>query len=74
MYRVSVDVGGTFTDCLVLGEEGELRRFKSPTTPHDPSLGFLACLEKAANGAFSISYEWRARSALSTSPDLAMQR
>jgi N-methylhydantoinase A len=48
MYRVSVDVGGTFTDCLVLGEEGELRQFKSPTTPHDPSLGFLACLEKAA--------------------------
>jgi N-methylhydantoinase A len=48
MYRVSVDVGGTFTDCLVLGEEGELRQFKSPTTPQDPSLGFLACLEKAA--------------------------
>ena len=48
MYRVSVDVGGTFTDCLVLGEEGELRQFKSPTTPQDPSLGFLACLERAA--------------------------
>jgi len=48
MYRVSVDVGGTFTDCLVLGEEGELKQFKSPTTPQDPSLGFLACLEKAA--------------------------
>lgn len=48
MYRVSVDVGGTFTDCLVLGNEGELRQFKSPTTPQDPSLGFLACLEKAA--------------------------
>ena len=48
MYRVSVDVGGTFTDCLVLDENGELRQFKSPTTPQDPSLGFLACLEKAA--------------------------
>jgi len=48
MYRVSVDVGGTFTDCLVLGEEGELKQFKSPTTPQDPSLVFLACLEKAA--------------------------
>ncbi len=48
MYRVCVDVGGTFTDCLVLGEEGELKQFKSPTTPQDPSLGFLACLEKAA--------------------------
>jgi N-methylhydantoinase A len=49
MYRVCVDVGGTFTDCLVLDETGELRQFKSPTTPQDPSLGFLACLEKAAN-------------------------
>ena len=48
MYRVCVDVGGTFTDCLVLEEKGELRQFKSPTTPQDPSLGFLACLEKAA--------------------------
>jgi N-methylhydantoinase A len=49
MYRVCVDVGGTFTDCLVLDETGELKQFKSPTTPQDPSLGFLACLEKAAN-------------------------
>jgi N-methylhydantoinase A len=48
MYRVSVDVGGTFTDGLVLDEKGELRQFKSPTTPQDPSRGFLACLEKAA--------------------------
>jgi N-methylhydantoinase A len=49
MYRVTVDVGGTFTDCLVLDENGDLRQFKSPTTPQDPSLGFLACLEKAAH-------------------------
>jgi N-methylhydantoinase A len=48
MYRICVDVGGTFTDGLVLDEKGELRQFKSPTTPQDPSLGFLACLEKAA--------------------------
>jgi N-methylhydantoinase A len=48
MYRICVDVGGTFTDGLVLDQNGELRQFKSPTTPQDPSLGFLACLEKAA--------------------------
>jgi N-methylhydantoinase A len=48
MYRICVDVGGTFTDGLVLDENGELRQFKSPTTPQDPSIGFLACLEKAA--------------------------
>ena len=48
MYRACIDVGGTFTDCLVLDEQGELLECKSPTTPQDPSLGFLACLEKAA--------------------------
>ncbi len=48
MYRICVDVGGTFTDGLVLDEKGELKQFKSPTTPEDPSVGFLACLEKAA--------------------------
>lgn len=48
MYRACIDVGGTFTDCLTLDATGELRQFKSATTPADPSLGFLACLEKAA--------------------------
>jgi N-methylhydantoinase A len=48
MYRACIDVGGTFTDCLVLESNGELRQFKSATTPEDPSLGFLASLEKAA--------------------------
>jgi len=46
--RASVDVGGTFTDCLVLDEKGELAKFKAPTTPKDPSDGFLRSLEKAA--------------------------
>jgi len=29
--RVCVDVGGTFTDCLVLDESGALQQFKAPT-------------------------------------------
>ncbi|HLC25997.1 MAG TPA: hydantoinase/oxoprolinase family protein [bacterium] len=48
MYRACIDIGGTFTDCLVLDDQGDIHEFKSPTTPQDPSLGFLACLEKAA--------------------------
>jgi N-methylhydantoinase A len=51
MYRVAIDVGGTFTDCLVLDGDGRLSQFKSPTTPADPSDGLLACLEKAAKAA-----------------------
>ena len=49
MYRVSIDVGGTFTDCLVLDERsGELRQFKAPTTPSDPSIGCIDAVAKAA--------------------------
>lgn len=48
MKRVSIDVGGTFTDCLVLEESGEIRAFKAPTTPQDPTQGLLNALEKAA--------------------------
>ncbi len=50
MSRISIDVGGTFTDCLVLDASGDLKQFKSPTTPDDPSLGFMNSLEKAATG------------------------
>ncbi|HYB71929.1 MAG TPA: hydantoinase/oxoprolinase family protein [Candidatus Sulfotelmatobacter sp.] len=48
MKRVCVDVGGTFTDCLVLDEAGDLRLFKAPTTPKDPTVGFLNAFGKAA--------------------------
>lgn len=50
MYNICIDVGGTFTDCLVMDDAGTLRQFKSPTTYPDPSLGFMASLEKAAHG------------------------
>ena len=49
MYRIAIDVGGTFTDCLVLQEEtGEVSQFKAPTTPADPSVGLMDALEKAS--------------------------
>ncbi|MBM4433561.1 MAG: hydantoinase/oxoprolinase family protein [Chloroflexi bacterium] len=50
MYRVCIDVGGTFTDCLVLDGHGQVRQFKSPTTPADASVGFLSAVAKAARG------------------------
>jgi len=46
--RVCVDVGGTFTDCLVMDETGLLQKFKSSTTPTDPSKGFMDAMTKAA--------------------------
>ena len=45
--RVSVDIGGTFTDCVV--EDGRSRRvYKAPTTPADPPCGVIDVLAKAA--------------------------
>lgn len=48
MKRVAIDVGGTFTDCLVMDESGELQAFKAPSSPPDYTVGFLNSLEKAA--------------------------
>lgn len=50
MYRACVDVGGTFTDCLILDGHGDLRAFKVPSTPADSSVGMLNSLEAAAKG------------------------
>ena len=42
MKRVGVDIGGTFTDLVVLDEEtGALERIKTLTTPRAPEDGFL---------------------------------
>ena len=45
-YRLGVDVGGTFTDLLLLDEEsGRFWRHKTPSTPHDSSEGIMAGVE-----------------------------
>jgi N-methylhydantoinase A len=46
--RVCIDVGGTFTDCLVMDETGLLLKFKASTTPRDPSVGLMDAMKKAA--------------------------
>ncbi len=52
--RLGIDTGGTFTDVVVLDEAtGALTTTKTPSTPADHSVGFLAGAEKglAAAGA-----------------------
>ncbi len=42
MYRVSVDVGGTFTDLVALDEEtGEVINIKTPSVPKNPEKGVI---------------------------------
>jgi len=49
-YSVCVDVGGTFTDCLVKDDKGNISIFKSPTTPGEFEKGVMAALHLAAKG------------------------
>jgi N-methylhydantoinase A len=53
-YSIGVDIGGTFTDLVMLdAASGRLYNEKVLTTPHDPSLGVLHGVDRilAANGA-----------------------
>jgi len=46
-YRLGIDIGGTFTDGILLNETtGEIRTAKVPSTPADPSDGFLHVLRR----------------------------
>jgi N-methylhydantoinase A len=48
-YTIGIDVGGTFTDFVVAGDDGrELLPHKSASTPHDPSEGVLCGLGEIA--------------------------
>jgi N-methylhydantoinase A len=41
MYRIGIDVGGTFTDLVAIGDSGTATLAKVPSTPDDPSVGVL---------------------------------
>lgn len=45
-FRLGVDVGGTFTDIILIGSEGEILYSKTPSTPKNQSLGVLEGIRK----------------------------
>ena len=46
-YRLGVDIGGTFTDLVMMDEAtGKLRLIKMSSTPRDPSIGFMNVTER----------------------------
>jgi len=47
MYRVGIDIGGTFTDMLLVSEDGAAVIGKTLTTPADPSLAVENALKPA---------------------------
>src|SRR5580692_4108501 len=51
-YRIGFDIGGTFTDFILLDtERSEIRLHKCLTTPYDPSIGALAGLTELLQSA-----------------------
>ncbi|MDP6559064.1 MAG: hydantoinase/oxoprolinase N-terminal domain-containing protein, partial [Candidatus Binatia bacterium] len=47
-YIVGVDIGGTFTDCVAMDEEGKVTLGKAPSTPADFALGAIHAVRDAA--------------------------
>ncbi len=49
-FRIGIDVGGTFTDFVLVRPDGTLRLSKSPTTPRDQSEGVIGGIDQLARG------------------------
>ncbi len=47
-FKIGIDVGGTFTDFLLINEKGETKVYKTLTTPEDPTIGFFTGLTDMA--------------------------
>jgi len=49
MYRIGIDIGGTFTDLVAVDAAGIVTIAKYPTTPADPSIGLVEGLSTLAD-------------------------
>ena len=47
-YFCGIDIGGTFTDCVLVDDAGKMVTCKVPSTPGDFARGMIAALEAAA--------------------------
>ena len=61
--RIAVDIGGTFTDCVVLLADGLTITAKALTTLADPSAGVVDCLDEAASQMGCSTRELASRTA-----------
>ena len=55
-YLVGIDIGGTFTDCVVLDRKGGITATKSSSTPGNFAEGMLAAM-RVASGRLGLSFE-----------------
>jgi N-methylhydantoinase A len=59
-FRLGIDVGGTFTDFLLMGGDGRTRVHKELSTPEDPSIAVMSGL-RALAAAQAMQFERFAR-------------
>ena len=57
MYRIGIDVGGTFTDLVLARPDGSIVLEKSPTTPQDQSIGVVTGIERLAERIYEMSVD-----------------
>lgn len=55
-FRIGIDVGGTFTDFLLIDQNGNSEVYKTISTPHDPTIGFFNGLNEMASN-YQLSLE-----------------
>lgn len=55
-YKVSADIGGTFTDIVVEDDTGAVRIGKVPTTKENPALGVLSGISQMVGDASDIEF------------------
>ncbi len=56
MYSIGIDVGGTFTDLVIVGQNNEVNMMKIPSTPENPLGGIKSGLQEIA-GTLGCSLE-----------------
>jgi len=60
-WRVSVDVGGTFTDMVVADNAGQTDVFKVPSVPADPGQGVINALSVACDALNTTTHDFLAQ-------------
>ena len=72
MIRIGIDTGGTFTDVVAVNEvTGEMATTKTPSTPDDPAIGFMAGVHKVLG---TLGLEGRSVSAVSHGTTVATNK
>ena len=56
-YLYGLDIGGTFTDCVLINSSGKITISKSSSTPEDFSIGVVNAISGAAkNSTYHLKF------------------